>query len=195
MREDGRWYFDTEAGADELVNRRIGRNELRVMDVMKIYIDAQIEYAGQDRDGDEVREYAQRIRSTEGKRDGLFWMTKEDEPESPLGPLVADWRDHLGAVRQAGKKLPFGGYYYRILTGQGSSAPGGRHSYVINGNMIAGFAMLAWPAEYGKTGIMSFIVSHHGKVYEADLGRCTQQCACRIQGFNPTSGWTVVEGE
>lgn len=191
--KDGKWWWDGEAGVEEMKLRRIGRNELRVIDVMKVYIDAQVEYAGQDRDGDEVREYAQRIRSTEGKQDGLYWPTAEDEHPSPLGPLVASWREHLsGASSQA--RIPFGGYYFRVLHGQGSAAPGGRHSYIINGNMIAGFALVAYPANYGETGVMSFLVSHHGKVYERDLGRCTTECVRRMIGFNPTKGWSVVEG-
>ncbi len=190
---DGKWWWDGPSGREEMRLRRIGRNELHVIDIMKIYIEAQVEYAGQDRDGDEVREYAQKIRSSAGKQDGLYWPTAEDEPQSPLGPLVASWRDHLsGASTES--KLPFGGYYFRILHGQGSAAPGGRHSYIINGNMIAGFALVAYPADYGETGIMTFMVSHHGKVYERDYGRCTAQCVKRMIGFNPTQGWTVVKG-
>ena len=189
---DGKWWWDGPAGVEEMRMRRIGRNELRVIDIMKIYIEAQVEYAGQDRDGDEVREYAQRIRSTPGHQDGLYWPTAEDEPQSPLGPLVASWQDHLSGAKD-GAKIPFGGYYFRVLHGQGSAAPGGRHSYIINGNMIAGFALVAYPARYGETGVMSFLVSHHGKVYERDLGRCTTQCVRRMIGFNPTKGWSVVK--
>ena len=194
--KDGKFWWDGPAGQEEMRMRRIGRNELRVIDIMKIYIEAQVEYAGQDRDGDEVREYAQRIRSTPGHKDGLYWPTEEDEPQSPLGPLVASWREHLGAGQgDGGKKVPFGGYYYRVLHGQGSAAPGGRHSYMINGDMIAGFALVAYPADYGQSGIMSFLVSHHGKVYERDLGRCTAQCVKQMIGFNPTQGWAVVTEE
>ena len=190
--KDGKWWWDGAAGVEEMKMRRIGRNELRVIDIMRIYIDAQVEYAGQDRDGDGVREYAQKIRSSEGKQDGLYWPTAEGEASSPLGPLVASWREHLGgAASQA--KIPVGGYYFRILHGQGSAAPGGRHSYVINGNMIAGFALVAYPANYGETGVMSFLVSHHGTIYERDLGRCTAVCVQRMRGFNPTQGWRAVQ--
>jgi len=191
--KDGKFWWDGPAGVEEMRMRRIGRNELRAIDMMKTYVEAQIQYAGMDRDGDEVREYAQKLRSTEGKQDGLFWPTAEDEPQSPLGPFVSSWREHLGGASKAAK-VPFGGYYYRVLTGQGSAAPGGRHSYVINGNMIAGFALVAYPADYGKSGVMTIMVSHHGKVYERDLGRCTAQCVKQMLGFNPSAGWTQVKG-
>ncbi len=190
--EDGKWRFDVEAGREELLARRIGRNEHRAIDICRIYADAQIEYASKDRDGDGVREYARKIRSSEGRKDGLYWPSADGEEQSPLGPLVASWQEHLGAAR-GGKRVPVGGYYFRILDGQGTSAPGGRHSYVINGNMIAGFALVAYPADYKKSGVMSFLISHHGRVYERDLGRCTAQLVRQMIGFNPTPGWREVK--
>jgi len=193
VQKDGKWSLDFAAGKEEVESRRIGRNELRAMEICKVYVQAQVDFASMDRDGDEVREYAQKIASTPGKHDGLYWEAAEEEEASPLGPLVASWREE-GIKRPDGKKrVPFGGYYFRILKGQGGAAPGGRHSYVVNGNMIAGFALVAYPAKYGKTGIMTFMVSHHGKLIERDLG---PDCALSVQamkGFNPHQGWTVVK--
>ena len=191
--KDGKWSFDYASGKDEMAARRIGRNEIRAIDICKVYVQAQVDYASRDRDGDEVREYAQKIASTPGKHDGLYWEAGDEDEASPLGPLVSSWKEE-GIQRPDGKKkAPFGGYYFRILRGQGGAAPGGRHSYVINGNMIAGFALVAYPAEYGKSGIMTFMVSHQGKLLERDLG---ENCALNVQamkGFNPTQGWTVVK--
>lgn len=184
------WQFDTGAGLDELLARRIGRNELNTIAVLRSYVQAQMEYAGIDRDGDEVLEYAQKILSTEGKQDGLYWPTEgSDQPLSPFGPLVAEKAAYLEG-REAGD--PFMGYYFRVLTRQGESAPGGRYDYVINGNMIAGFAMLAYPAEYAESGVTSFIVSHQGKVFERNLGEATATVAGAIDTYNP-DGWTLVE--
>jgi hypothetical protein len=191
----GKWRFDVEAGREELLARRIGRNELRAIELCRIYSNAQIEYATLDHDGDGVREYARKLRSTAGKKDGLYWETGEDEEVSPLGPLVASWHEHIKAGLSSEKKIPVGGYYFRILEGQGRAAPGGRHSYVINGNMIAGFALVAYPAVYHSSGIKSFLISHHGKIYERDLGRCTPQLAHCMIGFNPTTEWVEVTEE
>ncbi|MDJ0976494.1 MAG: DUF2950 domain-containing protein [Planctomycetota bacterium] len=190
--EDGQWRFDAEQGREEILARRIGRNELRALDICRIYADAQLDYAADDRDDDDVREYAQRLRSSTGARDGLYWPAKEGELQSPLGPLVSSWRDHLEGAKD-GKRVPVGGYYFRILTGQGRDAPGGRHSYIINGNMIAGFALIAYPAEYGNTGVMSFLISHHGAIYERDLGAQTARCARAMACFNPGAGWQIVK--
>lgn len=192
VKKGDQWHFDGAAGREEMTARRIGRNELRAISICKAYDDAQIEYAAKDRDGDEVREYAQRVRSTPGKKDGLFWEAGEGEDVSPFGPLVASWREQNLDLSAEGK-IPVGGYYWRVLHGQGAAAPGGRHSYIINGNQIAGFALVGYPARYMETGVMSFMISHHGKIYERDLG-ANGHCVVRnMKGFNPTAGWTVVK--
>ncbi len=190
IKEDGGWRFDTEDGIEEIVNRRIGRNELSAIDVSVAYVSAQKQFASRDRDDDGVREYAQKILSTEGKQDGLYWDSDADPEVSPFGPLVAEAQKYLEGREP---KDPFKGYYFRILSRQGEQAPGGRYDYVINGNMIAGFAMVAFPAEYGNSGIMTFIVSHHGDVYQADLGPNTELLGRAKQLFNPDETWTLVK--
>jgi hypothetical protein len=191
VRGDTGWMFDTAAGVDEIVARRIGQNELETIETLRVYVDAQVEYAGADRDGDEVLEYAQKVISTEGKKDGLFWqVASAGEETSPFGPFVAELPAYV-KEREVGE--PFMGYYYRILTRQGENAPGGRYDYIINGNMIAGFAAVAVPAEYAETGVMTFVVSHHGKIYEKDLGDDTAIAAAAIQEYNPDGTWTLVQ--
>ena len=180
------WRFDAAAGAEEITNRRIGRNELSAIEVMRAFVKAEREYASEDRTGDGVLEYAQRIASTGDKRDGLYWPTKEGETPSPFGPFVAEAGDYLEG-RQAG--APYHGYYFRVLTGQGPNAPGGAYSYVINGHMVAGFALLAWPAAYGDTGVMSFLVGPNGVVLEADLGPDTAERARAITAYDPDPSW------
>jgi Protein of unknown function (DUF2950) len=188
---DKGWMFDTAAGIDEILARRIGQDELETIETLRAYVDAQVEYAGTDRDGDEVLEYAQKVISTEGKKDGLFWQVASAGDEaSPFGPFVAELPAYV-KEREAGE--PFMGYYYRILTRQGENAPGGRYDYIINGNMIAGFAAVAVPAEYAETGVMTFLVSHQGKVYEKDLGDDTAILAAAIQDYNPDGSWIIVE--
>jgi hypothetical protein len=194
VRRDGRWFFDTVAGKEELLNRRIGRNELEVLEVVRAYVDAQREYASRDRDGDEVLEFAQRLMSHAGTRDGLYWPLELDGETSPLGPLVADAQGEGYSLHtrngDAGPR-PFHGYYFKILTRQGKSAPGGDHDYIINGNMIAGFALVAWPVEYRESGVMTFIVNQQGRVYQRDLGRNTSRIAGRMKAYNPDSGWSI----
>ena len=170
--------------------RRIGRNELEAIRLARAYVSAQEEYHAKDRDGDGVREYAQRIRSTPGNRDGLYWPTGEDGEESPFGPLVASLRPYIEG-REKGD--PVAGYHWKILTWQGRCAPGGQHPYVLNGNMIAGFALLGVPARYGDTGVMTFLVSNHGDVFEKDLGRCTDAYARMTRVYNPDATWQRVE--
>jgi hypothetical protein len=191
VRAGDRWRFATEEGAEEIVNRRIGGNERNAIYVLRAYIDAQRAYAAVDRDGDDVLQYAQKVASTPGKHDGLYWpadAAKGEEP-SPFGPLIAEAAAYLkGHV--AGD--PYRGYYFRILTRQGKNAPGGAYNYVINGRMIAGFAMVAYPAEYGKGGVMTFIVSHNGKVYEKDLGRNSAAIGAAMSTFDPGAGWREV---
>jgi len=165
VKGDKGWSFDVGAGADEILARRIGADELATIDNLNAYVDAQVQYASEDRDGDDVLEYAQKINSTPGKKDGLYWEVPagSGEEASPFGPFVAEKAAYL-SDREPGD--PFMGYYYRIITRQGENAPGGRYDYVINGNMIAGFAMIAWPADYGNSGVMTFIVNQNGRVYQ-----------------------------
>jgi hypothetical protein len=172
------WSFDTQAAAAEMRIRRIGRNELAAMEVMLAYVDAQREYAARDWDGDGVKSFAMKALSTPGKRDGLYWASLPGEPEAPLGVQFAD----------AKPSQPFYGYTYRILKAQGKSAPGGAKSYVKDGRMTEGFALLATPAKYGDTGVMSFIVNQDGVVYEKDLGANTS-AAAGIKAFDPESSW------
>ena len=195
VKEGSGWHFDTAAGEEEILNRRIGENELEAMANCRAFVAAQVEYARRDRDGDEVLEYAQKIRSGEGRKDGLYWEVDPESGEelSPFGPLLAD----ASAYLQAGKKgkIPYKGYYYKMLTRQGQNPPGGKYDYVINGNMIAGFGMLAWPADYGSSGIMTFAVSHQGRVYEQDLGDRTLEMVAEMNEYNPDKTWVLVEEE
>lgn len=189
VKGDKGWSFDTAAGADEIVARRIGENELTTIDNLRAYVEAQVEYAGADRDGDDVLEYAQKINSSTGKRDGLYWPTSTGEDASPFGPLAAERAAYLLGREQGD---PFMGYYYRVVSRQGEHAPGGRYDYIINGNMIGGFAMIAWPAEYGSSGIMSFIVNQNGRVYQKDFGDETDAGAAAIQDYDPDDSWSLV---
>ena len=188
----GGWRFDTAAGIDEIVDRRIGRNELTAIGVARTYVDAQQAYAAEDHDGDQVLEYAQKLTSTPGQRDGLYWAPGDDGAASPLAEFAAQAADYL-AYRQEGE--PYRGYQFRILTAQGANPPGGAYDYVINGNMIAGFALLAWPADYGNSGIMTFAVSHQGKVYQKDLGPGTDGLAEGMTRYDPDASWTEVSEE
>jgi len=191
VRAGERWRFATEEGDDELVNRRIGGNEHNAIDVLRAYVDAQRAYATRDRDGDGVLQYAQKLASTPGRHDGLYWPadSAKGEEASPFGPLVAESAAYLKG-HAAGD--PYRGYRFRILSRQGKSAPGGAYNYVINGRMIAGFAMLAYPADYGHSGVMSFIVSHNGKVYEHDLGKDSAVIGAKLSTFDPGVGWKPV---
>ncbi len=193
VEKDGSWVFDTAAGADELLNRRIGANELETIEVLRAYVLAQREYASRDRDQDEVLEFAQNVLSTPGTKDGLYWSPQTDGEISPLGPLVAaaQAEGYRKSTGETSGPRPLHGYLFKPLLRQGPNAPGGKHGYVINGNMIGGFAMLAWPAGYGETGIMTFIVNQQGRVYQKDLGPRTTKLARSIQAYNPDSGWTV----
>lgn len=185
------WRFDTAAGKDEMLARRIGANELDAIKVLQAVVDAQVEYASEDRDGDGVLAYAQKFASSAGKRDGLYWKTKAGEPASPLGELVAQASGE--GYRKAEKgPTPYHGYHFRMLKGQGKNAPSGSLDYVVRGRAIGGFAVVAWPAKYGNSGIMTFIVNQDGKVWQADLGSGTQKQASAMQRFDPGPGWTAV---
>lgn len=183
------WRFDTRAGKEEILNRRIGGNELHAIQACLAYVDAQREYYSEDRNADGLREYAQRVASTPGKRDGLFWETKAGETPSPLGPLVAQARiEGYGGARQT-TPVAYQGYYYRILTAQGPDAPDGAYDYLAHGRMIGGFALVAFPAQYGVSGVMTFIVSHAGVVYQKNLGPNTAAIARGLKLFNPDGSW------
>jgi hypothetical protein len=189
------WYFDTAAGEDEIINRRIGRNELATIQVCLAVVDAQREYATHDPDHDGIECYAKKFISDPGRKNGLYWKQQEGEPASPLGPLMAKATEEGYAVehRVSDKPQPFHGYFYRMLTAQGPNAHGGAVDYVFNGKMIAGFGAVAYPAKYGSTGIMTFIVNHEGVVYQKDLGPDTASIAKGMKAFDPGSGWTKVE--
>jgi hypothetical protein len=190
VRKGGSWQFDTAAGRREILYRRIGRNELDTIQACLAYVDAQNDYAEKDRTGIGPGVYAQRIISQPGKRDGLYWPDSEGGDASPLGELVAEASDE--GYRFGGERAPFHGYYYKILTKQGPAAPGGALDYVVQGKMIGGFALVAYPAEYGNSGVMTFIVSHEGKVFQKDLGPRTAELAERMTSFNPDSSWKIV---
>jgi hypothetical protein len=190
--EDGAWYFDTEAGLDEILARRIGDNELTVIQVCRAIVDAQHDYAQlMTPDAKGVRVYAERFLSRPGLHDGLYWETKEGEPESPLGPLVADAEEEGYTIPEEGRRS-FHGYYFKMLTSQGSAAPGGARSFMIDGHMIGGFGVLAWPAGYDNSGIMSFLVSDDGILYQKDLGPDTATIAGETSVFDPGPGWEIV---
>jgi hypothetical protein len=183
------WAFNTRDGKQELLNRRIGANELDTIEVCHAYVDAQRAYIQESHDGNGVMRYADKFISTAGKHDGLYWPAVTGEEVSPLGPLIADAEEE--GYKQKG--TPYHGYYYRILTGQGKDAPGGAYSYVINGNMVGGFALLAYPAAYGNSGVMTFIVNQNGTVYQKDLGLKTEAIAKAMKIYNPDPSWQKVE--
>ena len=183
------WRFDTPQGEKEILTRRIGRNELAAIQVCLAIVDAAHEYAALDVDGDRIPEYAPQFVSTPGKHDGLYWQTKADEPPSPLGPLLAA-ATREGYTDSVSKPLaPYHGYGYRILTKQGNNAPGGAQDYLIKGHMIGGFAVIAYPARYGISGVMSFMVNQDGVVYEQNLGKNTTAIASKRTTFNPDASW------
>jgi hypothetical protein len=188
---DGKWFFDTEAGKAEILARRIGANELDTIDVCRTYVQAQREYASKDRDGSGVLKYAQHVISSPGKMDGLYWPVNPGEEQSPYGPLIAQAASE-GYQPGTGHHQPYHGYHFHILKEQGPAAPGGKYNFVINGNMIAGFALVAFPDEYGSSGIMTFIISHQGKLYQKDLGPNTDQIARQMTEYNPDDSWTLV---
>ena len=189
VKSGGRWRFDSKQGEKEILARRIGANELAAIQVCLAIVDAEHEYAAQDRAGDGVPHYAARFVSTPGNYDGLYWETQTDEPPSPLGPLLAAAANEGYAESEAKTLAPYHGYYYKILTSQGADAPGGAYDYLVKGKMIGGFAVLAYPARYGASGIMSFMVNHEGVVYEKNLGPKTVEVTAEITRFNPDATW------
>ncbi len=188
-----RWRFDAKQGAEEILARSIGRNELYTMETCLAYVDAQREYYSEDRKGDGILEYAQQFASTPGKRDGLYWPTKPGEPPSPLGDLVVRARAEGYRRDTSGGPTPFHGYLYRILTAQGPAAKDGEYDYITRGHMIAGFGLVAFPAQYGVSGVMTFIVNHDGVVYQKDLGPNTRSLAFAMRKFNPDDTWTKAD--
>jgi hypothetical protein len=184
------WRFDAKSGAEEILNRRIGRNERSAIQVCLAYVDAQREYAMKDRADNRLLEYAQKLISTPGKRDGLYWDAADGEPQSPLGPLSTRARQQgYGDFGGA----PYHGYFYKILMGQGEHASGGAYDYIVNGKMIGGFALVAYPARWGASGVMTFVCSHAGVVYEKNLGKRTAAIAEQITLFDPDSTWKRAE--
>lgn len=186
-KDDGKWSFDTYAGLDEIKARRVGENEITTIETINAYVSAQYAYAEEDRDGDGVLEYAQKLISTADNRDGLLWQSEADDADSPGGEGLVN-----AEFSKAKKGGGFFGYHYRILTGQGSNIAGGQYDYVINGNMIVGFGLVAWPVEYGGTGVHTFVVNKDGVVYQADLGQNTSSLAAGITRFNPNANWELV---
>ncbi len=190
IRRNETWRFDAAAGKEEILQRRIGRNELSAIQASLAYVDAQQEYADKDRTGAGVGIYAQRFASRPGKKDGLYWAASAGGEESPIGELVA--RATAEGYRVGQGRVPFHGYYYKILTRQGPDAPGGAMDYVVRGNMIGGYALVAYPAEYDNSGVMTFIVNQQGIVYEKDLGPNTAGLASSMTAYDPGSTWRKV---
>jgi len=196
VKKGERWRFDTKEGKEEILDRRIGRNELNTIQVCLAYVDAQREYAMKDRDSNKVLEYAQKFRSTQGKKDGLYWEAEKEGEQSPLGDFFAKAVKEGYTPRKPGERpQPYHGYYYKILKAQGKNAPGGAYDYVVKGKMIGGFGLVAYPAEYGNSGIMTFIVNHDGVVYQKDLGKETEKIAHAMTKFDPDKTWKKVEQE
>ena len=191
VRTGDRWRFATELGEDELINRRIGANEHNAIHVLREFVNAQRAYAAVDRDGDGVLQYAQKLASSPGKRDGLYWTADaaKGEEASPFGPLIAESSAYLKG-HSAGDA--YRGYHFRILTRQGPHAAGGTYNYVINGRMVAGFAMVAYPAEWDNTGVMTFIVNQNGKVFQRDFGKDSTAIGAKMSSFDPGPGWKEV---
>jgi hypothetical protein len=202
IKRDATWSFDLDEGRDELLNRRIGRNEANAVEAALAFIDAEREYASVDHNGDSILQYAQKFASSPGVHDGLYWPAQPGEEQSPLGPFFAaaqaegyfqSQNAQAAAAGLPAQPEPYYGYYYKILTAQGPDAPGGAYDYVVDGKMIGGVAMVAYPAEYGVSGVMTFIVSHDGVVYQRDLGPETQSIASAMTAFNPDIMWERVQ--
>ena len=194
VRTNDTWYFDTQAGKDEILNRRIGYNELQTLQALRTAVEAQREYASEDHNGDGVLEFAEKFISSPGKKDGLYWSPDIDGEISPLGPAVADAQNQ-GYLKKigtgTGEPAPFHGYYFKILTRQGKHAPIGAYNYIINDHLIGGFAFVAWPSQYGESGVMTFIVNQDGKVYQKDLGPDTESIVKKMKAYDPGPGWAL----
>ena len=193
VRREGRWSWDGPAGIEELLLRRIGADELRTIKVMRGYVEAQNDYAGKGHDGQPAGLFAQRLNSTPGKQDGLYWETQAGEPHSPAGPLLA--AASAEGYAQAAAAAPYHGYVYRLLTSQGPQAPGGALDYLVDGKLAKGFALVAYPSHYGSSGLMTFMVNQDGAVWQRDLGEDTQKAAPAITQFDPDASWTPLAPE
>lgn len=192
--KDGKWFFDTKHGKEEVLNRRIGMNELFTIQAVLAIVDAQREYAMMDYDGDGLREYAEKFASDPGKKNGLYWATKEGEDPSPLGELLVKAKaEGYSKEGSKGNPVPYHGYFYKILKAQGKNAAGGAYDYIINGNMIGGFALVAWPAKYGNSGVMTFVVNHDGVVYQKNLGKATDKIVKAMTKYDPDKTWEKVD--
>ena len=188
----GQWYFDTETGMKEILYRRVGTNENDAIETLNTLVEAQREYSSEPRDGSTTKQYALKFVSTEGKQDGLYWKTDDNQPASPIGPLIADANTE-GYTVQQGKFTPFHGYYFRMLTKQGPAAKGGARDYIVNGQLTRGFAFVAYPAEYRNSGVETFIVNQDGIVYEKDLGADTEKLGAAMTDYNPDSTWSRAD--
>lgn len=192
VKSDAGWRFDTAAGKEELINRRIGANELSAIDVCRAFVDAQLVYASKDHDGDGVKEFAQKILSDDGKQNGLFWNASKHGGElSPIGPLAATAYGEGYRRNETGKASPYHGYLFRVLKKQGKHAPGGKKDYIVDGNMTRGFAVIAYPAEYDVSGIMTFLINRNGIIFQKDLGEETEKLAAAIDSYDPDDSWSV----
>ena len=188
----GAWYFDTEAGKQEILYRRVGTNENDAIDTLHALVDAQHDYASETRDGDTTKHYALKFLSDEGKHNGLYWKTDDSEPPSPIGPLIVSAVSE-GYTAKQGTPTPYHGYYFRILTKQGSAAKGGARDYLVNGKLTRGFAFVAYPAQYRNSGVMTFVVNEDGVVYQKDLGEQTADLAAAMTVYNPDKTWTPAD--
>jgi hypothetical protein len=187
------WVFDTEKGKEEILNRRIGENELYTIKTLLAVVDAQRDYALKDRDRDGLLEYAQKFVSEPGQKDGLYWAVKPGEPQSPLGPIMARARSEGYKGQESTAAPPYHGYFYRILSAQGKDAPGGAYSYLVNRKMIGGFAVVAYPTEYGNSGVMTFVVNHDGNVFQKNLGKNTVATGKSMKEYNVDATWSEVK--
>jgi hypothetical protein len=191
---DGKvWYFDVDRGNQEIIDRHVGRNELGAIAVCEGYFQSQIDYAAKGHDGDSSGIYAQQFLSEPGKQNGLYWAAEKGQPQSPMGPLVASAAIEKSLPQSAGAPAPYYGYLYKILTEQGPDGPGGAKSYLVDGKLTGGFALIAYPAEYRSSGVMTFIVNQDGVVYQQDLGEQTSDLASKITAYNPDSSWEPVQ--
>ena len=191
-KSDGKWVFDTVAGREEVLNRRIGRNELAVIGICRAVTQAETEYHSQTHDGATTKQYALKFISDPGKHNGLYWQSAEGQPQSPLGPMAA-YATSEGYAVKPDAHVPFHGYFFHMLTGQGNKAHGGAKEYVVDGKMVGGFAFVAYPAQYGNSGVMSFMINQDGILLEKDLGKTTAELATAMTEFDPNEGWKIVE--
>jgi Protein of unknown function (DUF2950) len=189
----GQWFDDTAAGKDEILRRRVGRNEINVIEVSQALADAQAQYFATPHDGAAAGQYAQKFISDSGKQDGLYWESPDGQPKSPLGPLAAYATSEGYKVKPA-SHVPLHGYYFRILTSQGGHAPGGAKNYLVDGKMVRGFAFVAYPAEYGNSGVMTFIINQDGMLLQKDLGKTTAETAASISEYDPDPTWIQTLG-